>query len=96
MKYNFDKIIDRKDTGSWKWDTTELIFGSDDVLPMWVADMDFPVAKPIIDALKKRKCSCRSSTTKIQLEDRSRVDRIYSRRYSSNIQRNQGLYPPGR
>ncbi|MEA3313485.1 MAG: MalY/PatB family protein [Caldisericota bacterium] len=54
MKYNFDKIIDRKNTGSWKWDTTELIFGSDAVLPMWVADMDFPIAKPIIDALKKR------------------------------------------
>lgn len=54
MKYNFDKVIDRKGTGSWKWDTAKLIFGSDDVLPMWVADMDFPVAKPIINALKKR------------------------------------------
>lgn len=30
------------------------VFGSEDLIPMWVADMDFPVAKPITDALKKR------------------------------------------
>ena len=30
------------------------VFGHDDLLPMWVADMDFPVAKPVVDALKKR------------------------------------------
>jgi len=32
----------------------ESFFGSDDLIPMWVADMDFPVAQPITDALKKR------------------------------------------
>lgn len=49
MKYNFDKIIDRKNTLSCKWDQSD-----NDILPMWVADMDFKTAEPIIDALKKR------------------------------------------
>ena len=54
MKYNFDEVIDRRNTDSQKWDCIPQIFGRDDVLPMWVADMDFPVAKPIVDAVKKR------------------------------------------
>ena len=54
MKYNFDEVIDRRNTDSQKWDCFPQIFGRDDVLPMWVADMDFPVAKPIVDAVKKR------------------------------------------
>lgn len=49
MKYNFDEIINRNNTNSSKWDTTE-----DGVLPMWVADMDFKVATPIIDSILKR------------------------------------------
>lgn len=49
MKYNFDKIIDRRNTNSYKWDTT-----SKDVLPMWVADMDFKVATPIVDSILLR------------------------------------------
>ncbi|MEM3473766.1 MAG: MalY/PatB family protein, partial [archaeon] len=54
MKYNFDEVVERRNTGSFKWDGVELVFGSSDVLPMWVADMDFKVAKPITDALRKR------------------------------------------
>lgn len=54
MKYDFDRVYDRKNTDCVKWDLAESIFGSENVLPMWVADMDFPAAQPIIDALKKR------------------------------------------
>lgn len=49
MKYNFDEIIDRRDTNSSKYDTTDV-----DVLPMWVADMDFKVATPITDSIINR------------------------------------------
>ncbi|MCT7539355.1 hypothetical protein N5T82_05840 [Aliarcobacter cryaerophilus] len=49
MKYNFDKVINRKNTDCYKWDTTK-----DGVIPMWVADMDFEVAKPIVDSIIKR------------------------------------------
>jgi cysteine-S-conjugate beta-lyase len=54
MKYDFDRICDRKNTNCSKWDAAASIFGSDEVIPMWVADMDFPAAQPIVDALKKR------------------------------------------
>ena len=54
MKYNFDKIIDRKGTDSVKWDFNKQIFGREDILPMWVADMDFETPDFITDAVQKR------------------------------------------
>ncbi|WP_042703566.1 MalY/PatB family protein [Methanobrevibacter arboriphilus] len=54
MKYNFDKIENRKNTSCLKWDMMEDIFGCDDLIPMWVADMDFPSPQPIVKAIKKR------------------------------------------
>lgn len=49
MKYDFDEIIERRGTDSFKWE----LF-ADDVIPMWVADMDFQSAEPIIKALRER------------------------------------------
>ncbi len=53
MKYNFDTIIDRKGTGSVRWDTRIKKFGETDIIPLTTADMDFRCAKPIIDAIKE-------------------------------------------
>ena len=50
----FDEKIDRMQTASVKWERTEAIFGEKDLLPMWVADMDFRPPKAVINALKKR------------------------------------------
>ena len=47
MLYNFDEIIDRRDTGSFKWHYT------DDTIPLWVADMDFKTAQPILAAIEQ-------------------------------------------
>jgi len=52
--YNFDRIISRTNTNCSKWDNIEPVFGEKDVLPMWIADMDFPVAGPITEALRNR------------------------------------------
>ncbi len=54
MKYDFDQVHSRRNTNCAKWDSLGALFGSEDVIPMWVADMDFPTAKPIVEALKKR------------------------------------------
>ena len=54
MNYNFDEIINRKGTNSVKWDAVEGRWGRNDLIPMWVADMDFRTAPFVIDALKKR------------------------------------------
>lgn len=52
--YNFDKIIDRSHTNCIKYDARENIFGKNDVIPLWVADMDFAVAPEIQQALISR------------------------------------------
>ena len=54
MKYNFDEVIDRSKNRSAKYDEREKKFGTKDVIPMWIADMDFRTAQPIIDAAKKK------------------------------------------
>lgn len=54
MIYDFDKNIDRRNTNSKKWNTLVETHDNKDILPMWVADMDFRVAKEIIDAFKNR------------------------------------------
>ena len=53
-QYDFDKVISRKDTDCAKWGVADGLFGEKDILPMWVADMDFPIAKEITAAIKKR------------------------------------------
>ena len=73
------------------------LFGSDEVIPMWVADMDFPAAQPVVDALKKRaehafygytrpdkshRCSGRPYAAEIQLENSTGMGGIYSGRDS--------------
>lgn len=50
MKYDFDTIINRRNTNSVKWDMNS----EKDILPMWIADMDFKTADPVIKALEKR------------------------------------------
>ena len=54
MKYNFDEKIDRIGTFTAKYDERIKKFGTDKVIPLWIADMDFKTAKPIIDACVKR------------------------------------------
>ena len=54
MKYNFDEVIDRSANRSAKYDERIKKFGTDDVIPLWVADMDFRTAQPIIDACRAK------------------------------------------
>jgi cystathionine beta-lyase len=49
MQYDFDHVPNRRPTDSVKWNQYDA-----DVLPLWVADMDFPVAEPILQALRTR------------------------------------------
>lgn len=53
-QYNFDKIVDRRGTGAYKTDKLQEVYGRDDLLPLWVADMDFETPDFIIEALKDR------------------------------------------
>lgn len=53
MNYDFDKVIDRTNTNSLKYDFAVERGRPADVLPLWVADMDFPAPQPVLDALQK-------------------------------------------
>jgi cysteine-S-conjugate beta-lyase len=54
MTYNFDEIIDRRNTGAIKLERCKALYGSDDVLPLWVADMDFRTPDFIFEAIRER------------------------------------------
>ena len=61
MKYNFDQVVDRHGTHSMKWEAGEMLkeFGlterfDEDTIALWVADMDFPVPEPVLNAMHKR------------------------------------------
>ena len=53
-KYNFDTVIDRKNTNSLKYDFMKQRGKPDHVLPLWVADMDFRISQEIIEALHEK------------------------------------------
>ena len=54
MHYNFDEIVDRSRTDAVKLDKLKALFGRDDLIPLWVADMDFKSPPAIIQALQER------------------------------------------
>lgn len=54
MKYNFDEVIDRRHTNSLKTDGLKERWGREDLMPLWIADMDFRTPPFIMDAIRKR------------------------------------------
>jgi len=50
--YNFDEVIDRKNRQATKWVEMDNSFGTNDLIPLWIADMDFKTANPIVEALQ--------------------------------------------
>ena len=54
MQYDFDKYMERRGTECEKWDGMTEDFGTNDLLAMWVADMDFPAAPEILDAIRAK------------------------------------------
>ena len=54
MRYDFDAVVDRSGNHAAKYDERVKKFGTDQVIPLWIADMDFRTAQPIIDALTQR------------------------------------------
>ena len=91
MKYDFDKITQRRGTNSYKWDSTD----DKEVLPMWVADMDFPTAPCIINALEKRVEHGLFGYTRVPEEYYDAVISWFSRRHQWQIERDWFIYTSG-
>ncbi len=54
MSCDFDREIDRRGTDSYKWDANDRLFGKHDLLPFWVADMDFAAPDAVLDGIRNR------------------------------------------
>ena len=91
MKYDFDKVTPRRGTNSYKWDSTD----DKEVLPMWVADMDFPTAPCIINALKKRVEHGIFGYTRVPEEYYDAVISWFSRRHHWKPKREWFIYTSG-
>lgn len=89
--FNFDKIIDRRHTNSYKWDAP----GSDDILPMWVADMDFQTAPCVIDALRQRVEHGVFGYTQVPEEYYQAVDNWFFRHHGWHVPRRHVIYTSG-
>ncbi|MCQ2220560.1 MAG: pyridoxal phosphate-dependent aminotransferase, partial [Prevotella sp.] len=89
--YDFDKITNRRNSGCYKWDEA----GMDDIIPMWVADMDFQTAPCIIEALQKRVAHGVFGYTLVPDAYYEAVINWFQRRYSWVIQRDWIQYTSG-
>lgn len=92
MKYDFDKIIPRRNTNSYKWDSMPT---NKDILPLWVADMDFCTAPAIIEALEKRVKHGIFGYTHVPDEYYAAVVQWFERRHNWTISKEWMLYTSG-
>lgn len=99
MKYNFDAYLDRRGTGSMKWDRNfrgESVIERTDINSLWVADMDFPCANPIVEALKARAEHPAYGYTGIEGSDFFKSIADWNKnRYGRSVNENDILYSPG-
>ncbi len=95
MKYNFDEIIERKNTGSVKWDLASGIFGGEDLIPMWVADMDFKSPPVVVKALQERAGHGVFGYTACMDSYYNAIINWMKKRHSWNIERESVMFSPG-
>lgn len=91
MTYNFDTITPRRGTHSYKWDEAK----EENIIPMWVADMDFPAAPAIQKALLERVKHGVFGYTMVPDSYYNAVINWFSRRHDWAIQKNWILYTTG-
>ena len=95
MKYNFDEVIDRRGTSAIKLEGVPELWGRDDLIPLWVADMDFATAPFVTEAIRKR---CENPV----LGYTSKPDSYYQAivnwnktRYGLDVEKEMILFVPG-
>jgi cystathionine beta-lyase len=95
MNNNFDSLIDRSNNFAAKWSEMDKKYGTNDLLPMWIADMDFKTAPCIIDVLRDRlEQGIYGYTTRPASYNESIASWI-DRRYGWNINPNWLIFSPG-
>lgn len=97
MKYDFDELIDRRGTGCVKWDERPDadVNPSLDLIPLWVADMDFKAAPAILEAVRKRAEHGVFGYTVVEEDYYEAVISWFKRRHHWAIRREEILYTTG-
>ncbi|RDY31133.1 MalY/PatB family protein [Lachnotalea glycerini] len=95
MNYNFDEIIDRKNTYSLKYDCNKEYGMPEDVLPLWVADMDFKAPIRVIEALKEISEFGIYGYTRINDQYFSTLERWYSKYFGRRVRKEWLIITPG-
>ena len=90
-QFDFDEIVLRRGTNSYKWDLPK----GEDIIPMWVADMDFKTAPCIIDALKRRVEHGIFGYTFVPDSYYDAIINWFKRRHQWHIEREDILYTSG-
>ena len=91
MREWFENLPDRRGSGSYKWDSTDL----DDVIPLWVADMDFRTAPVIVDALRRRVDHGVFGYVKVPDRYYEVLEEWMSRRHGLRFNREEVIYTSG-
>ena len=91
MKYDFDELVERRGTGCVKWDESKY----PDVIPLWVADMDFKAAPAILEAVRKRAEHGVFGYTVVEDDYYVAVINWFRRRHHWTIRREEILYTTG-
>lgn len=91
MTYDFDELIERRGTGCVKWDESP----SADVIPLWVADMDFKAAPAILEAVRKRAEHGVFGYTVVGDDYYEAIIAWFQRRHQWTIRREEILYTTG-
>ena len=91
MKYDFDELVVRRGTGCVKWDESP----DDEIIPLWVADMDFKAAPAILEAVRKRAEHGVFGYTVVEDDYYDAVISWFQRRHDWTIHREEILYTTG-
>lgn len=94
----FEKVIERRNTHSLKWDRIEAVYGvkdGSDILPMWVADMDFAAPDVVIEAIKERLDHGVFGYSFVSEDQKDAVRNWLSSRYGWQVENNWMLFHSG-
>ncbi len=95
MRYDFDIPVDRRNTSCLKWDYLDSMFGREDLISMWIADMDFMLPESILDAIRERAGHGVFGYTAIPGSFYEAVETWFSNHYGFGIQREWIVTTPG-
>lgn len=93
--YNFDNVVDRHDTCATKIEEMDRKFGRHDLLPFWIADMDFEACPCIIDALRRRLDHAVLGYTSAPADFWNSIISWLDRRHGWHVQADEITFMPG-